>query len=90
MIRLLTLTLLAVTLFLAQPAQAQQQDNQKDNMEMMQDSTMMMQMMQKMMENPEMRKKMMRMMMQKMHGDSTMSGMGGMMDGDMSGMCMKM
>ena len=46
--RLLTLTLLAVTLFLAQPGRAQQQDTQKGNMEMMQDSTMMKTMMQNM------------------------------------------
>jgi len=85
--RLLTLMILALALFMTQPAQAQQQDTQKGNMKMMQDSTMMKNMMQKMMENPQMHKKMMRMMMQNMKSDSTRSGMQGMMGG---GICMKM
>lgn len=98
--RLLTLSALAAALFFAQPAQAQQQDNQAENiyqqMEMMSDSTMQ-SMMKMMMNNPQMRQ----MMMQSMQGDSTMmSGMmnhmksdstmsHGMMDSNMMNMCMK-
>lgn len=78
--QLLTLSILAAVLFVAQPAHAQQQDTAKDttsmqNMEMMQDSTMMGMCMK---------------MMQNMKSDTTMSGMQGMMGGDMSNMCMKM
>jgi hypothetical protein len=84
--QLLIFTMLAAALFLAQPAQAQQQDTAKDttsmhHMEMMQDSTMQGNMMGMCMK-----------MMQSMENDTSMSmsGMQDMMDGEMPNMCMRM